>query len=113
MSLPTGERLVVRLTTQGILKSSENNIIDKEVAMPFADELIIGEGVTEISSCQFESFTSLSKVDFPTSLVRIGAKAFRGCIRLTSIRLPSLGSIGREAFANCSSLHTVVFEGRM
>jgi hypothetical protein len=53
----------------------------------------------------FEGCRSLTQIDLPAGLVRIGRRAFRGCAGLVSLILPvSLLEIGLDAFADCAAL---------
>ncbi len=69
--------------------------------------IIVEEGVTSIGSYAFDrynaySFDGLQTVTLPSSLLKIGECAFRGCSNLQSISLPaSLLQIGSWAFTNC------------
>ena len=71
-------------------------------------QVIIPEGVNEISQGTFESFYSLTSIDFSTSIVRIGTNAFAGCSNLTSIDLPiSITHLEYGAFQNCRQLREI------
>lgn len=49
-----------------------------------------------------------SKVEIPEGVKKIGAEAFKGNTRITSVKLPeSLTVIGEDAFAGCSSLVSI------
>ena len=50
--------------------------------------VIIGEGITEIGMYSFAGFTSLKKVQFPSSLMRIHGYAFSGCTSLNQVIIP-------------------------
>ena len=53
----------------------------------------------------FFECASLSYIDIPNGVIRIGSAAFGGCISLTSITIPNtVISIGDSAFAGCKSL---------
>lgn len=67
--------------------------------------LEIAEGVTEIPAFAFEKFLDLISVKFPSTLKKIGPRAFFGCRSLYSIELPEgLEEIGSGAFEGCTSL---------
>lgn len=97
----------------------------------FSCDVTIPEGVTEISYGVFEN-CFLKKVIFPSTLKRIGNRAFDSCKDLTSVKLPkgllsigdycftrtSLGtatipdtvtSVGESAFADCEKLKKIKF----
>ena len=65
---------------------------------------VIPEGVEEISASAYEKLSSLCEVVLPSTLKKIGEKAFAGT-NLTSVELPkSLEVIGTQAFSFCRSL---------
>ncbi|MCH5325410.1 MAG: leucine-rich repeat protein [Eubacterium sp.] len=82
-------------------------------------EIIIGEGIVAIGLDAFASNSSLTKVTFPDSLLKISVNvddptttddnfvtngSFQGCTHLATLELPkNLEIIGDGAFANCNS----------
>lgn len=63
---------------------------------------ICGKNVTEISSNVFNKKTSLTNIDIPDTIEKIGDGAFAYCTGLTYINIPeSLKVIGINAFYNC------------
>ena len=99
-------------------------------------ELVIPEGVTEISKGTFYGCTQLSSINLPQSVTRIASGAFFKCSSLTDIVIPegvtviedivfdgceslkyinlpqSVTRIGKCAFQNCSNLtSSVIPEG--
>ena len=71
--------------------------------------LVIPEGVTNISSNTFWNCTYITSVTIPNSVTSIGNWAFYGCSSLTSITIPnSVTSIGSEAFNSCTGLTSVI-----
>ncbi len=63
------------------------------------ENIVIPEGVTEISNSAFEDREDIRTVYFPESLTSIGDCAFSGCSNISSITLnESLESIGYDAF---------------
>lgn len=61
----------------------------------------VRDGVVTISSGVFYNNMVLKKVDFPSSLKKIGANAFAGCKNLTEVVLPDgLESLGYGVFAD-------------
>lgn len=53
-----------------------------------AKGITIGEGVTEIDTSAFDG-TLLTKVEIPSSVTRIGKRAFANCANLTSVTIPA------------------------
>lgn len=71
-------------------------------------EFINTNNIINIGSNAFESCSSLTSINLPSSLKSIASYAFRYCSSLTSINLPdSLTSIGDDAFRGCSLLTTI------
>ena len=71
-------------------------------------DLVIPEGVTNISDYAFEGCSSLTSVTIPNSVTSIGNGVFSRCTGLTSITIPeSVTSIDWHAFYDCSSLTSI------
>ena len=71
--------------------------------------LVIPEGVTEISNRAFAGYSAMKTVSIPSTVVRIGHTAFDGCTGLTSVVIPDgVTTIGNTAFTRCSNLQSVV-----
>ena len=65
-------------------------------------EIVFPNTLTYIGTHAF-SFTSLSKIELPSSLQKIGDYAFYSCSKITSLELPtSIKYIGISAFDGCS-----------
>ena len=79
---------------------------------PALETVILREGITEITSPSdyyywgaFQNCASLTKVELPSTLGKIGNSAFRNCISLHDIEIPaSVTTIGTYAFEKCESL---------
>lgn len=70
--------------------------------------IVIEEGVTDISNCAFTGLTALESITVAQSVTSIGNDAFNGCIHLEQIALPeNLSFIGERAFSGCASLKTI------
>ncbi len=70
-------------------------------------DLIIEEGVKEISNYQFSSSSYMKTLDMPDTITKIGDSAFSNCSQIanTDFELPnSLTTIGVNAFYYCSKL---------
>ena len=64
-------------------------------------------GVTEIGASAFNKTVnnvSITTIDIPSSVTKIGQKAFYGQTSLRSVMIPSVTEIGDSAFMNCTSL---------
>ena len=67
--------------------------------------VIIGNGVTSISSSAFAECSTLTSVTIPNTVTSIGSSAFAECSALTSVTIPdSVTYIGESAFNGCSGL---------
>ena len=74
--------------------------------------LEIPSGVTKIGAYAFDSCTSLASVTIPASVESIGESAFEDCTSLASVTIPgSVKSIGWLAFGGCKSLASVEIPG--
>ena len=74
-----------------------------------ASDIIIPDGVKQLSSGVFYRNTNLVSVDIPDTVTAIGMRAFVGCTSLNTADLPSsLVLLDKEAFYNCTSLKKVV-----
>lgn len=71
-------------------------------------KLVIQEGVTTIEDGMFSFLPNLQHIEFPSTLLSIGDRAFSGVHRLQGLRLPEgLQSIGAFSFAYCDGLRVV------
>ena len=76
-----------------------NNIVD----------LVVPNGVTEISNMAFYCHKKIETVIIPDSVVKIGKSAFAHCEKLKSVVLPKgLLEIGSSAFCGCTNLESIV-----
>ena len=74
--------------------------------------IVIPEGVTEIAENAFRCSKLLESVIMPSTLVKIGARAFQSCYKLTKVdwsRCRQLETIGEEAFCGAIGLKNIVF----
>lgn len=71
-------------------------------------EIVIEDGVTNISYNAFNSCTGLINISVPNSVTSIDNYAFNNCIGLTNIIIPnSVTSIGNYAFSGCTHLESI------
>ena len=74
----------------------------------FLTNVIIPDGVKEISQKAFIDCTSLTSVTISDGLEKIGANSFNGCTALTTVNIPdSVKKINMGAFYDCESLTSV------
>ncbi len=72
-------------------------------------EVVLPDGLQEISAYMFASCESLEKVNMPAELTAINPYAFSGCSSLAEIEFPDgLKHISEYAFSGCSSIETLV-----
>jgi hypothetical protein len=75
------------------------------------DIVINGNTLTTIGGSAFNSLSSLTSINLPSSLITIGSAAFNNCTSLITINLPtSLSSIGNNIFQGCTDLITVTVD---
>ena len=87
------------------LLSKDGKTLIAELGDPV--KAIIPEGVEEISALAYDRLSALSEIVFPSTLKKIGEKAFSGT-NLKSVEFPpSLEVIEPQAFSFCRSLSSV------
>ena len=75
-------------------------------------DMVIPEGVTEISAFAFADYQYLRSVTIPEGVTYIGGKAFYNCANLSQLSLPaSTTKIGAGAFQRCNTLTKLYFSG--
>ena len=89
------------------LLSRDGKVLIAELGDPV--KAVIPEGVEEIGPMAFEKFGSLCEVSFPSTLKRIGEKAFAGTGLIRAEFPVGLESIGTQAFSFCRFLNSVEF----
>ena len=65
------------------------------------EKVVLGEGITEIHSQAFLECSNLKEVEFPSTLKKIGSRAFEGCGVETLTFPPALKKIEMGAFRAC------------
>lgn len=90
-----------------MLLSKDGTFLAAELGDPAVAE--IPEGVEVIGPMAFEKIGSFTRVCFPSTLKKIGEKAFAGTA-VTKVEFPdSLESIGAQAFSYCRGLTSAEF----
>lgn len=85
-----------------MLLSADGKVLIAELGDPV--KAVVPEGVEEISNQAFDRLSSLCEIILPSTLKKIGEKAFAGT-NLTKVELPaSLEFIGTQAFSFCRAL---------
>ena len=80
----------------------------KDYSIPQVKEIIL-TGSSFVPSGAFENISSLESVTLPSSVTKLGNKAFYRCGELRDINFPSgLLSIGDFAFCECNSFEEIV-----
>ena len=96
----------------------EASVSDDGLQTPFTDsdamfEVSIAKGVSEIKDDAFNGMASLGKIEIPSSVKKLGDRAFAR----TSLRSVSIGSnvisIGDESFIGCDLLEEVGFGSKL
>lgn len=78
--------------------------------LPNLKEVVLQEGIEEIDASVFCRNPKLSKIQFPSTLKKLGYNAFQGCASLEEIILPdSVEEVLDHCFSNCESLRKLVF----
>ena len=76
--------------------------------MPFLEEVVLPDSITEIRGQAFKNDKRLISVNIPSKLEYLGGGAFMGCESITEIVLPdTLTFMGGEVFLGASSLRYV------
>lgn len=93
------------------------NIYDKNktkliLGSPYATEIIVSEGVTEIDSYAFEDNNNLKSIILPKGLKEIGRNVFQDCSNLEGkLVIPkSIQFIDSDAFRGCTQLKELSVE---
>jgi hypothetical protein len=102
------EKTIFNTTDATLIISESVKVITKEMIDPYPEvvtEVIISQGVTEISYHAFSGCTSLTSIEIPEGVTVINDAAFRDCSALKSIIIPvGVTEIGYRAFHCCSGL---------
>ena len=95
--------------------SNGNTIFTSDVyttIVPSPENIILGDGWTDISDNAFINNNKLTQITIPSSVTRIGASAFKNAIALIEITIPSSVtsisiSIGESAFQDATALRQI------
>jgi hypothetical protein len=68
--------------------------------------------LTSIGAYAFRGCTSLTGYTVSAKVTTVGEEAFRGCTAMTYLKIRN-GAIGKNAFADCTSLDTVIWDTSM
>lgn len=94
-----------------IEEGSEDLLIKNGVLLAYTgdeEEVIVPNGVTEISTRAFINNTTIKKVTLPETVEKIGEEVFRECSALEEVNIPpKTTEIGDDAFADCVKLKKV------
>ena len=90
----------------------KNTVISKYIGSGSQAE--VPHGITEIADNAFHSASMLTRIILPSTLKKIGANAFSGCVSMQYIELPdSVEDVKSRAFENCFEIRTVRLSTRM
>lgn len=85
-----------------------NNVLVEADWYNCEGDIVIPDGVTEITDFVFLDCHNITGITIPGSVTDIGRSVFSGCSGLTSVILPeSVRSIGQRAFAECEGLMSI------
>ncbi len=105
LPIPISSLIIDRTEDALILKG-----VGEDIDLSLYNTLLIPDDITEISDGafykKFSNFSNINNIIFNNNLKSIGKFAFADCTSLTcKINLPSgLTSLGEKAFFNCSNI---------
>lgn len=76
-------------------------------------DLVIPEGITEISDGAFKKCAAIKSVKLPESIKKIGLSAFYGCKELETVTFAdnvNISTLGENAFNNCDNMVYNVYD---
>ena len=95
-----------------LVEFAENSSLESLSLTAFSNDTSLEKvklpvGLRSIEESVFENCSALRSLELPSSVTRIGLKAFKNA-GLTAVSLPAgLSAVGAEAFANCASLSAI------
>lgn len=99
---------VITYNGDGTVQMVQKNVLTAYTGTDTA--LVIPEKVTAIADNAFLNNEAIGSITFAsdTNCVKIGNSAFKGCKKLTEVKLPSsIKQIGSNAFERCTTLKTL------
>ena len=91
---------------------SRNEFFSFEWDADYAKTLTIQQGVTSIGAEAFSGLDRITSIRIPEGVATLGIGAFEDCAELACVSLPaSLQSVGEEAFVGCGKLADVYYAG--
>ena len=76
-------------------------------------ELVIPEGVKNISASAVRYFKNVTKIKLPSTVTEIAENNFQDCKYLKEVTLPStVTTVGKKAFYGCTGLQTVTLNNK-
>lgn len=110
-TMPTAYMYSLSVNSENPIYSSLDNVLYKNsttlvlVPKSVEGEIVVREGVTEISSSAFQNCKKVERIVLPDSITAIGQYAFRYCESLQEINLPKkLTALNVYVFDYCPSL---------
>ncbi len=95
-------------THLGYIFGADSPIDQNAACVPQSLNTVVITGGTDIPANAFYDCASLTSIEIPSSVTKIGEYAFYGCTGLTSMEIPkSVTSIGSGAFCNCTGLTSI------
>lgn len=80
----------------------------------YIEEVVLPEGLTQLSMSMFYGCKSLEKINIPSTVTSFNSQAFYGCTSLKSIDLnDNIVSLGTESFKDCTSLESIVLPEKL
>ena len=110
--------VVTSVTMNGQVKIVRGEMLDSysgtiDIPMRYYSDNYINFAITEIDYRAFHIFTSLKTITGGECVKTIGEEAFGTCLALTTVSIPNLVTIGREAFFDCTKLSSFTMGNRL
>lgn len=83
----------------------EDGYLLAAIELDLPETVVVRRGTVCIADYAFENMLTFTKVSFPETLDRIGARAFYGCACITGLDLPGyLKTVGDYCFKGCTAM---------